>query len=332
MHFNPRTPCGVRPRAAIARTPSKVFQSTHPLRGATCATSFCVRRSIFQSTHPLRGATRFGDSVVRIYTISIHAPLAGCDLIKGQLKQLSDNFNPRTPCGVRQVPVKPKSSAKTFQSTHPLRGATISHVFPFPRRPISIHAPLAGCDPKVFDLTVLRFNFNPRTPCGVRLITITPQQTYAEFQSTHPLRGATGRPYFFQPLFKISIHAPLAGCDPLYYLVTRPDLISIHAPLAGCDVKQREDYQGQVISIHAPLAGCDGAKSLSPEQRFKFQSTHPLRGATLLTDLYRTHTVISIHAPLAGCDILLLLQDIHAIISIHAPLAGCDALLFPEFI
>ena len=36
---------------------------------------------------------------------------------------------------------------------------------------------------------------------------------------------------------KISIHAPLAGCDVGNIEITYPLNISIHAPLAGCDDK-----------------------------------------------------------------------------------------------
>ena len=59
-------------------------------------------------------------------------------------------------------------------------------------------------------------------------------------------------------LVDISIHAPLAGCDPgdagdLYALWG----ISIHAPLAGCDHKLTATIKNIDISIHAPLAGCD---------------------------------------------------------------------------
>ena len=78
------------------------------------------------------------------------------------------------------------------------------------------------------------------------------------FQSTHPLRGATDFIILKRMCFYISIHAPLAGCDPdrsyrSFYLYT----ISIHAPLAGCDRRLDGLYGIYTISIHAPLAGCD---------------------------------------------------------------------------
>ena len=100
------------------------FQSTHPLRGATRAEEI-LRGSnrTFQSTHPLRGATETICCVLVSFGISIHAPLAGCDLDVRCISRTIPDFNPRTPCGVRLL---------------------------------SIIAPRAI------------WNFNPRTPCGVR--------------------------------------------------------------------------------------------------------------------------------------------------------------------
>ena len=103
----------------------KIFQSTHPLRGATRWRWRWPRGALFQSTHPLRGATRVTPQGVAIWPdfnprtpcgvrhialgyrprmagISIHAPLAGCDLRLSARSPTSANFNPRTPCGVRQ--------------------------------------------------------------------------------------------------------------------------------------------------------------------------------------------------------------------------------------
>ncbi len=102
--------------------------------------------------------------------------------------------------------------------------------------------------------------------------------------------------------------------------------ISIHAPLAGCDSKVNHCLRlCVVISIHAPLAGCDGVQPEGKPAAEAFQSTHPLRGATVRVGGGVRGVDISIHAPLAGCDVLLQIVIVveHAI-SIHAPLAGCD--------
>ena len=79
-NFNPRTPCGVRLSTISSRITFLIFQSTHPLRGATMAFYKRYYRALFQSTHPLRGATLAG----------VYCRIA------------QDDFNPRTPCGVRR--------------------------------------------------------------------------------------------------------------------------------------------------------------------------------------------------------------------------------------
>ena len=259
--------------------------------------------------------------------ISIHAPLAGCD-----------SCNPRCP---------PRS--RTFQSTHPLRGATYPSRQPSFGITISIHAPLAGCDVPPNSTAGSVLYFNPRTPCGVRPAFWRLYRRSSRFQSTHPLRGATrhkqpvnGIPRHFNPrtpcgvrpsnsclthrLLRISIHAPLAGCDDAAAVFWCGRGISIHAPLAGCDFCGCANSGGGTyfnprtpcgvrpvicgklpflvaISIHAPLAGCDSCNPRCPPRSRTFQSTHPLRGATYPSRQPSFGITISIHAPLAGCDV-----------------------------
>ena len=139
----------------------------------------------------MRGATIRPTQFLFPILISIHAPRAGCD----RSERLTDvpiwNFNPRTPCGVRhgergymaeygwisihapragcdKVLTLCMTATATFQSTHPVRGATnpvqqrgIDHQHFNPRTPCGVRLlmfpPRSGMD-----------NFNPRTPCGVR--------------------------------------------------------------------------------------------------------------------------------------------------------------------
>ena len=169
----------------------------------------------------------------------------------------NSNFNPRTPCGVRPSVGRRGLPGGLFQSTHPLRGATeVAQKYGLDR-PISIHAPLAGCDRAACSCLSQSEDFNPRTPCGVRPFRGRTDREVWEFQSTHPLRGATDRLFDLDPHFQISIHAPLAGCDSAHPYLFVLDVISIHAPLAGCDVLSHCYNLAIAISIHAPLAGCD---------------------------------------------------------------------------
>ena len=79
------------------------------------------------------------------------------------------------------------------------------------------------------------------------------------------------------------------------------------------------------ISIHAPREGCDTLPVLEYCHATAFQSTHPVRGATVPSGAQPRGLSISIHAPREGCDAadfdgLGLVVDI----SIHAPREGCD--------
>ena len=155
-----------------------------------------------------------------------------------------------------------------------------------------------------YDNIRLPNNFNPRTPCGVRLTQPIPLCSHAaQFQSTHPMRGATKR--YIQGLWvlAISIHAPHAGCDAFLRMPAALHQISIHAPHAGCDLKYIIDNHACLpISIHAPHAGCDMQRKAHGVEQW-----------------------ISIHAPHAGCDINHAGRWLHRLISIHAPHAGCDS-------
>ena len=82
---------------------------------------------------------------------------------------LSDSdFNPRTPCGVRQAHFNHMEEGIEFQSTHPVWGATIPLLYSSQWYAISIHAPRVGCDAAISPLAGVITDFNPRTPCGVR--------------------------------------------------------------------------------------------------------------------------------------------------------------------
>ena len=80
------------------------------------------------------------------------------------------------------------------------------------------------------------------------------------------------------------------------------DGISIHAPREGCDGEPVELVEAHLaISIHAPREGCDG-HLLDVHAQIEFQSTHPVRGATIAWYRIKMYLIISIHAPREGCD------------------------------
>ena len=171
-----------------------------------------------------------------------------------------------------------------------------------------------------------------------------------EFQSTHPMRGATSsqvgdlnlmgnfnprtpcgvRRYVVKKQYgvsRISIHAPHAGCDAerLGLDVMTPE-ISIHAPHEGCDPTPPQPvYLLSCISIHAPHAGCDNIiRCLSLRQTTNFNPRTPCGVRHRLRRVRSAEVRISIHAPHAGCDELSVHRGTQGAISIHAPHAGCD--------
>ena len=102
---------------------------------------------MFQSTHSLRSATVRPVGFPYVAEVSIHALLAECDLALARLSDVGipfqsthslrsatadywrskpglTGFNPRTPCGVRQLGAEEKPQPIKFQSTHSLRSAT----------------------------------------------------------------------------------------------------------------------------------------------------------------------------------------------------------------
>ncbi len=131
------------------------------------------------------------------------------------------HFNPRAPCGARL----------------PDALSACRHL------PISIHAPHAGRDSRGMDLKsrleyfnprapcgarrvffvglYLDCHFNPRAPCGARPDKMTVDVQPLVFQSTRPMRGATGRSIaaaFTGRLFQST--RPMRGATAKVYKIT----------------------------------------------------------------------------------------------------------------
>ena len=104
----------------------------------------------------------------RACAISIHAPLAGSDLMKTAGKHIKRIFQSTLPLRGATLSCSRFHSPFLFQSTLPLRGATLLHNDCRHPRYISIHAPLAGSDWFEFPQPESLANFNPRSPCGER--------------------------------------------------------------------------------------------------------------------------------------------------------------------
>ncbi len=168
----------------------------------------------FQSAHPVRGATAASSTGCRIP--SHFNPRAPCGVRRRSHGSRPGRrcFNPRTPCGARRLfrlareisarisihaprvgrdnrLAMANLSAQIFQSTRPVWGATP------PSDPAPCGSPhfnpRAPCGARRNPSQIINqiSDFNPRTPCGVRHSGVQAKAETYEFQSTHPVRGAT---------------------------------------------------------------------------------------------------------------------------------------------
>ena len=166
-----------------------------------------------------------------------------------------------------------------FQSTHLLRGATLSQTLKEQINKISIHAPLARCDCCTLDKTPYSSDFNPRTSCEVRHPTVPclPYRNYFNPRTSCEVRRQAGTYVPFRvhfnprtscevrprPQQSWPIHPffnPRTSCEvrPCIRQINRGCIgFSIHAPLARCDMEAYADGTAKAFSIHAPLARCD---------------------------------------------------------------------------
>ena len=171
-HFNPRAPCGARPPGTRTRERNDMISIHAPRAGR-------------DSRPALPGG------VVR--AISIHAPRAGRDLIPGAATPVERHFNPRAPCGARPHPRKHPRLLKKFQSTRPVRGATMKGAYRWR----------------------LKHNFNPRAPCGARPASTAGTIGEVTFQSTRPVRGATKAFEGQHPTYEFQSTRPVRGATTL---------------------------------------------------------------------------------------------------------------------
>ncbi len=166
----------------------------------------------------MRGATYYEVFYNRETDISIHAPHAGSDRRPERFPAWRSHFNPRSPCGerLRQIESRPihvdfnprspcgerqpggqgNQRALRFQSTLPMRGATLTYQLSWFRLTFQSTLPMRGATfGTVAAIDAIKFqstlpmrgathivlksgqwsgNFNPRSPCGERLCSLPP--------------------------------------------------------------------------------------------------------------------------------------------------------------
>ena len=193
--FNSRTPCGVRPGIALGLARACVTSIHAPHAGCDPFPSSAPCAFIkLQFTHLMRGATISAlreNNLLLLLLLQFTHPMRGTTCLTDEQGWHLTNFNPRTPCGARRDMSLLKAVHITtsihalhagrdetrlcelfgvfeLQFTHPMRGATQLSPSWQKRDSTSIHAPHAGCDACGSLVRRDNYDFNPRTPHGVR--------------------------------------------------------------------------------------------------------------------------------------------------------------------
>ena len=258
---------------------------------------------IFLSTLPVWGATRCGDG--RNEEPRYFNPRSPCGerLANVLPVLLSAYFNPRSPCGERRYAARKAATSAEFQSTLPVWGATtVLNAYGIAAE-FQSTLPVWGAtriDPNSRNWL---YDFNPRSPCGERLLVVhkrwdrpnisihaprvgsdlfmpATSAAAALVQSTLPVWGATGRANGRRDHPTISIHAPRVGSDAARMILDLSDGISIHAPRVGSD-SNRNDFRPRERHFN-PRSPCGERLVMDSDAYAKeiFQSTLPVWGAT----------------------------------------------------
>ena len=154
----------------------------------------CEGVPYFYPRHPRGWRREHADAGTDEPHISIHATLAGGDFFRPAQTEMPKNFYPRHPRGWRPQDAAAYAIACIFLSTPPSRVATSEHLCgEMPPQRISIHATLAGGDPKQAPRDGEEGkNFYPRHPRGWRPHVAHADGDEGAFLSTPPSRVATG--------------------------------------------------------------------------------------------------------------------------------------------
>ena len=104
---------------------------------------------------------------------------------------------------------------------------------------------------------------------------------------------------------RLPLGAFCAGRDDLEREALHDDRISIRAPRAGRDFLRLQDIARALISIHAPRVGRDYCVPKILNQKWKFQSTRPVWGATgSMSNVTETGHLFQSTRPVWGATII----------------------------
>ena len=212
-------------------------------------------------------------------------------------------FNPRAPCGARPHFALMYAQSSTFQSTRPVWGATVAWRCTRFLTRVSIHAPRVGRDidiPQGGEEDKMFQSTRPMRGATGKLHRHTGSNFM--FQSTRPMRGATVPARHEHAQHSVSIHAPHAGRDSCVYSATdRTSAFQSTRPMRGATISSKDEPALLMFQSTRPMRGATVASSTRCAGQ-KFQSTRPVWGATSDDTMARRYPHVSIHALRVGRD------------------------------
>ena len=122
------------------------------------------------------------------------------------------------------------------------------------------------------------------------------------FQSTHPVRGATMDKAAAAGNNEFQSTRPVWGATKDCGILWVERRISIHAPRVGRDRAAHDRSGAVVISIHAPRVGRDGGKGHAGRGHQHFNPRAPCGARRNIKKKPPSRIKISIHAPRVGRD------------------------------
>ena len=144
----------------------------------------------------MRGATQSGGNWISMS--SVFNPHSPCGERPGNISgwgMISTIFNPHSPCGERHGNGYRQTQIRGFQSTLPMRGATVCRVA----------------------ILVQSWIFQSTLPMRGATLVDSTLCNQVIFQSTLPMRGATPSVWSISTTIRFSIHTPHAGSDDAFF-------------------------------------------------------------------------------------------------------------------
>ena len=273
----------------------------------------------------------------------------GARLRRASIFSAFSHFNPRAPYGARPSALALLFIPTIFQSTRPIRGATLLLYGCSSGPPISIHAPHTGRDFMPYPIIVSAISisihaphtgrdihapiviavqryFNPRAPYGARLVIYSPSISDQHFNPRAPYGARRFQALRFRGMQQFQSTRPIRGATqsfPHSFLLSRD-----FNPRAPYGARRKTVHHGRhcrEISIHAPHTGRDsgpGGKR-NPPQGISIHAPHTGRdGGTRTLPAWSRRFQST--RPIRGATSNFADAISYPMISIHAPHTGRD--------